>query len=46
MNGVFEITIDGDLFKAKVSLEAAEAPEELMAMLPVETEKTETELDE
>lgn len=46
MNGRIGLTIDGDLFKAKVSLEAAEAPEELMAMLPVETEKTETELDE
>lgn len=36
MGGVIELAIDGDLFKARVSLEEAEAPEELLAMLQPE----------
>ena len=33
MGGTIELSIDGDLFKAKVSLEEAEPPEELLAIL-------------
>lgn len=46
MNGRIELSIDGDLFKAKVSLEEAEAPEECPEMMPGEPENDEINLDE
>lgn len=45
MDGKIELSIDGDLFKAKVSLKEAETPEELLAILQTQGPVTESAED-
>ena len=46
MDGRIELAIDGDLFKAMVSLEEAEAPEDLLLGFSEEDNRNEDKIDE